>query len=272
MTQVFQPGRISPDIGNVTIGKGFVLFQPVGATAYYHLGNIPKLTITPKAELLKHYDSQAGIKNKNLTVANAQEMEIEMELEEISAGNLQLLFQGSVDWTNPAAPVVQLMALSQLEGHLKFFQSNIVGPRWYFDLPSVTFFPSGNFAGISDSFNNMKVLGTVNYANNVWGTATLAPPVGSIAPENLLLPFIDCGGLAAPKVGNPVYALLGGWIGGYSYTYQWSAGGSPIVGATSPTYIPVVGDETKTLTCLITGINPAGTTPVSTAASAAVTA
>ena len=60
-------------------------------------------------------------------------------------------------------------------------------------------------------------------------------------------------------------------ITGPSYTYQWKhGGGGNIAGATSASYTTVIGDKTFTLQCVVTAINPKGSTPASSAATVAV--
>lgn len=261
------PGRISPDVGNLMVGKGFVIFNPEDEPGvWYHLGNIPKLDVTPKAELLKHYDSQQGTKKKDATIVMTQEMECVMELEEASAFNMRLLFSAApVNWADPDQPIVTLLSRTQVTGHLKYYATNDVGPRWYIDLPNVTFYPSGGFGAISDQWNSMQVTGTVNYANGTWGTATLQPSVASISPVNIIAPYIDLVGDTVPKVGTTYNVKIGGWVGAVSYGYQWQLGGTGGTGATNITgatgsSFAVTGSTGSFLACLVTATNTVGGT------------
>src|SRR6266403_2937641 len=168
MTQPVDSNNFSPDTGNLLIGKGFCLFKPVGAAAFYHIGNVPALSLTPKTTLLDHFSAMAGTKTKDLTVVLDKTMEMKMDMEEFTANNLAMLMLGTVDNTNPTAPVVNLFATSSLSGHFQFYAANDVGPRWYVDIPSITFNPSGDFSPISDAkFAVMSVTGTVNAVNGV---------------------------------------------------------------------------------------------------------
>src|SRR5258708_14210493 len=97
-TQAYVPGRIAPDTRNLLIGKGFALFQPNGTGAYYHLGNCPKMAIAPKSTLLEHFDDQAGVKQKDLTVVTQQTLDFTLDMEEIAATNMALLMGGFTAW------------------------------------------------------------------------------------------------------------------------------------------------------------------------------
>lgn len=88
------------------------------------------------------------------------------------------------------------------------------------------------------------------------------------APTNTVLPAIS--GIA--QVGGTLTAFDGVWTGGPSFTYVWEADGTPISGATSKTYVPVVGDIGDTLTVVVTGTNSEGSDDAESAATAAVIA
>lgn len=151
--------NISPDTGNYLIGKGIILFQPTGAADFYHVGNVPSLAITPKTTLLDHFSSMAGTKTKDLTLVTEKTMELKMQMEEFTARNLALIMLGDIDDSDPDAPIVNLFTQASSTGHLKFYATNDVGPRWFIDLPSVTINPSGDLNVISDAFGAMEVTG-----------------------------------------------------------------------------------------------------------------
>ena len=84
---------------------------------------------------------------------------------------------------------------------------------------------------------------------------------GLTAPANTTLPSqIGPGKVANLQTCNP-----GVWTGGYARTsYQWKVNGVSIPGATGAGYTPQASDATKSLTCVVTATNPAGTTPLAT--------
>jgi hypothetical protein len=270
-------GVTSPDVGNLAVGKGFILFKPTDQTSFFHVGNVPTFTFTPKATVLDHYSSMAGTRIKDLTIVTEKSGEVKMDLEELTAQNIALLMMGDVgtDASTPPKQQVQIFSRSSLVGELKFYATNEVGPRWYVDLLSVNLTPAGDFSPIIDNaFVKMVVSGSVQAVDGVFGTMTLNPPVGTVAPENVLLPVITgmSGAAGAPKVGDVLTANVGAWIGASTYTYAWQSGTggtfTPIAGATNKTYTVLSADQTptaKAFEVIVTGHNPMGTTPATSA-------
>ena len=65
-------------------------------------------------------------------------------------------------------------------------------------------------------------------------TAAVPAPVISPAPT----PTVS----GTPRVGAPLQATTGTWMTGVTLTYQWYVDGSPVSGATSPSYTPGPAD------------------------------
>lgn len=208
-----------------------------------------------------------------------------MDLEELTAQNIALLVMGDVgdDGGTPPNPQVQIFSRSSLIGELKFYATNEVGPRWYVDLLSVNLTPSGDFSPIIDNaFVKMVISGSVQAVDGVFGSMTLQPPLGTVAPQNVLLPDIvgETGttGPGNPKTGDVLTANIGAWIGATSYTYAWKSGSASagpftaITGATNKTYTVVTGDVGKFFVVDVIGHNARGmttaTAPVTLAAAA----
>src|SRR5262245_1287980 len=267
-------GVTIPDVQKLAVGKGFILFKPTDQASFFHVGNVPTFTFTPKVVLLDHYSAMQGTRLKDLTIITEKSGEVKMDLEEVTAQNIALLAMGDVgtDGATPTArPQVQIFSRSSLLGELKFFATNEVGPRWYVDLLSVNLTPSGAFDPIVDNaFVKMIISGSVQSVDGVFGTMTLMPPLGTISPENVLLPDItgETGvtGPGNPKTGDVLTANVGGWVGASTYTYAWKSGSSsggpftPISGATGKTYTVVTGDLTKFIVVDVTAHNHIGTT------------
>lgn len=101
------------------------------------------------------------------------------------------------------------------------------------------------------------------------GAVTYTP---AAVPANTVLPAVS--GVA--QVGQTLTALEGAFSGSpTSYTYQWQeddAGWANISGATSKTYVPVVGEVGNPLRVIVTAINGAGSTAATSAATADVIA
>jgi hypothetical protein len=252
-------GVVSPDVHNLAVGKGFILFKPEDATDFYHVGNVPTFTFTPKITTLDHFSSMEGTRLKDLSITLEKSGEIKMDMEELTARNLAMLVLGDVTEDTDGNPVVSIFSRDSLTGQLQYYATNEVGPRWYVDLLSVTFNPSGDFSPIGDTFAKLPVTGTVQAVDGVFGTMTLKPDVNTVAPESVLPPFIT----GTPKVGQVLTANIGGWIGAQSFTYLWKVGGTTPAGTpvNQKTFTPAAGDSTKTATVTVTATNVNGTSP-----------
>ena len=79
---------------------------------------------------------------------------------------------------------------------------------------------------------------------------------GDLLPNNTIPPILS----GTFEVGEIVSCSNGTWTGTtpITYSYQWKLDGVDIGGATSSTYTIVLADDTKTLTCLVTATNAAG--------------
>jgi hypothetical protein len=242
-------GGLAPNTDNYLIGKGFLIFKPVGETDFFHLGNVPNFEFTPAVTKLDHFSSMEGTKEKDASIVTEKTATVKITMEEFSKRNLGILLMGDVDDSNPDDIKIDIFSTTALTGELRFYATNDVGPRWRFTLIKVQFTPSGAFSPISDAIANMVVTGDVYAVDGVWGEARL---VSTTVPENITLPFIT-GNVAQGEI---VTVSNGGWLDVDSFTYQWKDGGTNIVGATQKTYVPATGDGI--LTCEVTGTNSYG--------------
>jgi hypothetical protein len=264
------PGIISPSVYNVAIPKGFMLFTPTNpAGAQVQLGNITKWSYTPAVEIKPHFTEQLGTKLQDFSAILQKGGSVKATLEERTAFNMGLFFNGSINYTNPDAVSVGIYNLpAQIQGSAQFVGTNDVGPRWLINLTNLLIAPSGDFEMILDDWAGTIVTMThIIDQNFTFGTATLLPAANSIAPENYQLPYIT-GPLhqgdipAFAKVGEIMTCNIGTWVLPQiqSLTFEWFGNASPIAGATNQTYTPTVHDEGNTLTCEVTATNPIGTT------------
>lgn len=96
------------------------------------------------------------------------------------------------------------------------------------------------------------------------GAVAAAEPVVNTAP-----PTLD----AAPRVGVQVTTSPGTWTpAGTTHTYQWLRDGSPIAGATGPSYRPEPADRGRLLSVSVTATAPDGGSAPATSAPAKVRA
>lgn len=270
-------GILSPDVRNLQIGKGICLFKPEGASEFFALGNCPKLVYSPQVQVLPHFSAMAGTKVQDFSVITQKGGELAVDMEEMTANNLSLFFLGDIDATDPDNVIVGIFnELEQIRGNFRYFATNDVGPRWYMDLTRVLISPQGNFNPISDGYNTMTVTMThVVDDNGLFGTLSLKPDVSTIAPENVLLPFISSPlrqgeSPAYAQVGTELRVNVGGWVGAQRFDFQWFGDAAEISGATSPTYTPVAGDAGAVLTVRVTASNLIGSTQVTTVGTQAV--
>jgi hypothetical protein len=260
-------GILAPSAHNYVVGKGFIIFTPSGSAQGYHLGNCPKMVYTPKVTVLPHFSSMAGTKVQDFSIISQKGGEVAIDMEEMTAFNMSLFFNGDIDTSDPDNVSVGIFSKNgQIEGRVQFYATNDVGPRWYFDLTRVLLNPTGNFNPISDAYNAMTVNAThVIDQYGLFGTIKLKPDVSLLAPENVLLPFIEgplkVGDIPAfAKVGEVMTIEVGAWIGAQKFAFQWKADAVNITNQTGGTYTPVVGDVGKVLTCQVTASNLIGST------------
>lgn len=109
--------------------------------------------------------------------------------------------------------------------------------------------------------NEDKMTASVSFKVSGSTVATAAA-----APVNSVLPAIS--GVA--QQGETLTAWEGVWSQAAAFTYAWELDGTPIVGATGKTYVPVVGDIGKPITVVVTATNSAGNASAESVATADV--
>jgi hypothetical protein len=93
------------------------------------------------------------------------------------------------------------------------------------------------------------------------GLSSFLPPVNTAAPAVT----------GTATVGSTLTCTQGTWS--YvptNYAYQWKRGVTAITGATNSTYVIVAADQTNALSCVVTATNAAGSTSISSNATAAI--
>jgi len=263
------PAIKSPNPRNYAVSKGFCIFTPDDTLVDHHLGNMTQWLYTPKIEILPHYSTMAPIKVQDFTTILQAGGSVRADLEEMTAYNLSLFFQGSVDVSDPDNVKVGIYdILESITGRMRFYATNNVGPRWVFDLTRVQLTPSDTLNMISNEYNKMPItMSHIIDDEGLFGTITLQPDIRTVAPQNIFAPFID-GPLhlgddpAFAQVGEVMQANVGQWIAAQGFAYQWKLAGVNISGATAKYYTPVSGDIGSVLSCAITARNTISTTTV----------
>jgi hypothetical protein len=90
------------------------------------------------------------------------------------------------------------------------------------------------------------------------GASATAPPVFTPPPPTVVPPtVVDIPYVTA--AGPNASCTMGNWTGEpTAYAYAWQRDGSPIVGATAPTYTMVLVDRSREIGCIVTASNAAG--------------
>lgn len=245
------------------VGKGIVVFKPLGDATFYDVGNVPEIELTPEIEELEHFSSREGTRTNDKTIVLESTSTLRMVMEEASARNLAMLLLADIDNSDPEFPVVQIGSRSAITGELRFYGTNDVGPKWIVVFPRVDFLPSGSLNLISEEWNQMEVEGRVALQNGMFGTMT---PRNTTAqpPENIAEPVIS----GANTAGDVLTASTGTWLNSpTSYTYSWLRDGVAISPAqTNATYTLTNDDVTHDITVTVTATNANGADAATSAA------
>lgn len=148
----------SPDIANLSVGKGIVSFTPDGG-AERDLGEVSTLTTTPNVDILDYFSARSGISKKVKSVVRTTSLEVAMTMNEITAENLALQLLGEVQQLTTGQKTFRIMSQAAVTGSLKFTGTNNIGNKVDIVLDSVTFRPSGAFSPISEDWQGVEVTG-----------------------------------------------------------------------------------------------------------------
>jgi hypothetical protein len=258
---------VAPSPNNYFIGKGIATIKRDGQTTFKDMGNCPEFEFSPKTDTLDHFSSREGVKTKDKTVVVSKGGELRILMEENTPENLGLLICGSVDYSNPASPKVNIFDLNATGAEVRFYATNEVGPKWDGVFPGVDFLPSGSFQPISNEWGQLEITGEIRTVDSSFGYWQLRDPA-NVAPFNIAEPVITAeDGLT---VGDVLTASTGTWLNksGIVYTYQWNRNGVAIGGATNATHTIIAPDVHALITVVVTGTSTNGS---DVATSAAVT-
>lgn len=151
------PTLISPNTGNIRVGKGALWFKRDGDDDYRHMGNATSVEQTPEIEKLDHFTSMEGVKEKDLSIVLSRGGTMKIVLEEWTPANLGIALLGDVDEGASGGPTVEMLSTDAVTGALKFLSNNDVGPRWNAYWHNVSFIPSAALDAISDEFGQIEL-------------------------------------------------------------------------------------------------------------------
>lgn len=151
------PTLLSPNTGNVRIGKGSLWFKREGAADFVHMGNAPSIGQTPEITKLDHFSAMEGVKEKDLSVVVERGGKMKIMLDEWTPANIALALLGDVDEDAVGGPTVEMFSQDAVSGELKFFGNNDIGPRWNAHWFNVSLISSAALELISDQFGQIEI-------------------------------------------------------------------------------------------------------------------
>ena len=155
------PAYASPDTRNYYVGKGRVYFKATGEPDYRHMGNCTSITLTPSVEKLDHFSSMEGTRKKDKSIIVEQGGQLALVLEEFTADNLRLALFGTVVEQSSGDQEIDIFAVSEIVGQLKFEGANDVGPKQFVYLNNVSIVPAGAIELITDEWGQIELEGEV---------------------------------------------------------------------------------------------------------------
>lgn len=145
------------------------------AVPWQDLGNCPKFAFKPEIETLEHFSSREGVKTRDQKVITALKGSLTVELDEITAENLQFALLGSLTGVT-GSRVVKVFANAQVTGEVKLVQTNSIGRRFVLKFGHVQVMPDQEIDFIGDDYSTLQTTLEVNLdADSVFWTATELP-------------------------------------------------------------------------------------------------
>lgn len=243
-----QGAKVSISTTSVSFPLNKAAFEALTYTEIGHVGNLGDYGVSPNVVSYNTLATQVTSKAKG--VEDAGDLSIEVARVFDDAGQV-LLNAAAATKLNYAVKIEYADAPSlSYSNTIVYAAGPVMGPQ--------------RLGGSTDDF--IREAFTVGFSDQK--PITVNPTLGA-APNNTVLPAIS----GTAQVGQTLTVLEGVWTGdGITYTYQWEEDGTPIPGATSSTYVPVTGDIGAVITCVVTGMNDAGSDAAETAATDAVIA
>jgi len=157
------PIQNSAHIDNTFIGKGVVSFMKTGEGSYRDFGECPEVEFTMNVDKLDYFSNRSGIRTKARTVVREKSATLRIVMSELTADNLALYLMGTAVAGSPAASPysIDIFALSEITGALRFVGANDIGAKVQLDFFNVSFTPGASFSPISDEWGQLEVTADV---------------------------------------------------------------------------------------------------------------
>jgi hypothetical protein len=142
------------------------------ATTWTHIGNVQNWGITPTPTVVKHKNTQGGLKRVDLTALTLVEMAFSTKIDEWTIDNVMMALLGT-DTGNTAGAIISI-GTGIVQRQMKFVGGNLYGPKWTVIMPScfINAKDTLEFLG-SDDFASLPLSGDILYNNAIqaFGTA-----------------------------------------------------------------------------------------------------
>lgn len=131
--------------------------------------------------------------------------------------------------------------------------------QWYADGVAISGATAETFRLTAAQLGKPVVVRVTASQTNVKSGAASSVPTAPVAPGTIRLkasPTVS----GTPQVGQPLTSTKGTWGPTVTAAYQWLADGTPVAGATTPTYAPTAAELGKTMAVRVTATRPGYTT------------
>jgi hypothetical protein len=148
----------NPSTTLYTLGRGIVSIgawsgvSPPGALS--DVGNSPRFEAEVTEELLDHFSSRSGTRDKDKQVTLETGFTINFDLDEFSVSNLAMFLKGSI-----SGNVISANVELDKEYSVKFVSDNPAGPNESWEFHRVKLSPGGSLNLISDEWGLMTFSG-----------------------------------------------------------------------------------------------------------------
>jgi len=177
----------SPSTALYTLGKGILYaaeWSGGSAGEYFDLGNAPEVRAELVTEMLDHYSSRSGIRNKDKQVLLERGYRVNFSLDEMAQKNLSLFVMGTIDG-NTVHGLSD--AGTSKEFALKFVSDNPEGPNRTWEFWRCKIKPNGESSLIGDEWMTLPYIAeglsdTTNHASSPFFDVTEATTTTTAAP------------------------------------------------------------------------------------------
>jgi len=160
-----------------TLGRGVLWMAPwVGSTPpaigdYEDVGNAPDISIEPTEEILDHFSSRSGRKNKDKQVTLESGATFLFTIDSISVPNFKLFLAGKLSTTQPNK--IHINMASSLEYGLRFISDNAEGQNYRLELWKAKVRAAGAYGFITDDWGSLAYTAEVLSDSTVGHELTL---------------------------------------------------------------------------------------------------